>query len=239
LDTQYADFEVVVYDNGSTDGSVAWLEATYPEIKSIALGRHLGFSAANNAGLRRALTGRADYAVLLNNDQRVEPDWLHALVSAAETDPTAAICQARQRMLWGYRNQLTTLLEFYQQKMLRDLAQPIRHRRFLTRNHFALQGTVAALGILLGKPVVDADTCATAEIVEDQRIGLLYHYGNPEDLAEKVATLLANPAWAAELGRTAREVALSRFPVGHYVNEVLAVYQQVTASKTGARSGST
>ncbi|MCB2027019.1 MAG: glycosyltransferase family 2 protein, partial [Ottowia sp.] len=97
LATRYPNFRVTIYDNGSTDDSLAWLRTAWSGVEAVALGRNLGFAAANNAGLRRALAAGADYAVLLNNDTRVEPDWLDALVSAAEADPAVAVCQARQR----------------------------------------------------------------------------------------------------------------------------------------------
>lgn len=95
-------------------------------------------------------------------------------------------------------------------------------------------GRVTVEAMLLGKPVVGAAACATVEIVEDGRTGLLYRQGDPHDLAEKIAALLANPAWADELGKAGREAAQTRFPVSRYVNEVLAVYRRVAAAKTEA-----
>ena len=97
LATRYPNFRIMVLDNGSTDGSLAWLQETFPSVESVALGRNLGFAAANNAGIRIALAASMDYVVLLNNDTRVELDWLDELISVSETDPSIAICQARQR----------------------------------------------------------------------------------------------------------------------------------------------
>ncbi len=97
LAARYPLFAVTVCDNGSRDGSVAWLEAGYPQVDVIPLGSNRGFAAANNVGLRQAMACGAEYAVLLNNDTRVEADWLAALVDAAETDELAAVCQAQQR----------------------------------------------------------------------------------------------------------------------------------------------
>lgn len=77
-------FEVIMVDNGSSDGSVAWVREVHPEIRVIETGRNLGFSKGSNLGLRAA-TGR--YAVLLDNDTRVQPGWLQALVDAADADP--------------------------------------------------------------------------------------------------------------------------------------------------------
>lgn len=97
LETDYRAFRVTVLDNGSTDDSLAWLTATHPDVEAVGLGRNLGFAGANNVGMRQALHAGAEYVALLNNDTRVEPDWLAALVDAADADASAAICQARQR----------------------------------------------------------------------------------------------------------------------------------------------
>lgn len=71
--------EVIVVDNGSTDGSLKLLEENYPWARVIALATNEGFSAAVNAGI--ASTSAASIA-LLNNDARVDPAWLGALIAA-------------------------------------------------------------------------------------------------------------------------------------------------------------
>jgi GT2 family glycosyltransferase len=55
-----------------------------------------------------------------------------------------------QRMFWGYRNELTTLLKLYQLETLRDFAEPIILRWFWTRNRIALRGTLGAIAMLPG-----------------------------------------------------------------------------------------
>lgn len=250
--TAYRPYQVVVVDNGSTDDSQAWVQANFPQVRWLSLGRNLGFAAANNLGIRRAVAASAAYVALLNNDTRVEPDWLAALVAAAQENPRAAICQARQRtwdgqqeiqfrfvpawaeaeafhtpiappgppqptpfasgcamllraaalsaidlfdpryfmyvedvdlslrawiagyevldvpaavvhhrfagsaaparqrMHWGYRNQLTTLLKLYEPATLRRFWPVISARWFRTRNRFALRATLACLTWLPG-----------------------------------------------------------------------------------------
>ncbi|PWH19114.1 MAG: glycosyltransferase family 2 protein [Ardenticatenia bacterium] len=80
----YRDFEVIVVDNGSTDGSVAFLRERYPAVRLIGNDRNLGFARANNQGIAVA---RGRYIVILNNDTQAEPQWLEALVNAAERHP--------------------------------------------------------------------------------------------------------------------------------------------------------
>lgn len=66
----FRDFEVVIVDNGSTDGSVEYTRAQFPEFQVLATGTNLGFAAGNNAG---ALGAGCRYLVFLNNDTRADP----------------------------------------------------------------------------------------------------------------------------------------------------------------------
>jgi len=78
--------EVTVVDNGSGDGSVEHLRRYHRWVRLITCNRNLGFAAANNLAIRGA---RGDHVVVLNNDTRVRPGWLAALVDSAEHDPRA------------------------------------------------------------------------------------------------------------------------------------------------------
>jgi GT2 family glycosyltransferase len=83
----------IVVDNGSTDGTVAAIEAAHPDATVIATGRNLGFAEGNNVGLRAAMEAGADYVLLLNNDTLVARDLLRQLVAEAERRPDAgAFC---------------------------------------------------------------------------------------------------------------------------------------------------
>ena len=77
---------VIVVDNGSTDGSVAFLKEQFPEVKCIALRENLGFSAAVNIGIENADT---EFVFLLNNDTVVSADAVEKLEKAMECEPKA------------------------------------------------------------------------------------------------------------------------------------------------------
>jgi GT2 family glycosyltransferase len=80
----FRDFEVIVVDNGSTDGSVAHLRESWPEAQVVELGENRGFSAAVNRGIAAA---RGPYVALLNTDIELSPDWLELLVAELDRDP--------------------------------------------------------------------------------------------------------------------------------------------------------
>ena len=82
----YDRFEVLVVDNGSTDGSDRMVEERYPEFRLVPMGRNLGFAAAANEGIRRS---GGDLVALLNNDAEADPDWLAALAEGAANHPEA------------------------------------------------------------------------------------------------------------------------------------------------------
>ena len=82
--TEWPNFEVIVVDNGSTDGTPEYLkeaEILYPNMTVLLNESNLGFAAANNAGLAKA-TG--EYLVLLNNDTIPTRGWLSTLIRHLE-----------------------------------------------------------------------------------------------------------------------------------------------------------
>lgn len=83
--------EVIVVDNGSSDGSAHFLREYFPAVRVVALPVNLGFGGGSNAGFEAAAN---DIVVLLNSDMRVEPDFLQPLLDGfTSTDVFAVSCQ--------------------------------------------------------------------------------------------------------------------------------------------------
>ena len=79
--------DVIVVDNGSTDGSVALLGAEYPLARVLRNPRNTGFANACDQG---AEASTAEFVAFLNNDVRVDPGWLRELVAVADSDADIA-----------------------------------------------------------------------------------------------------------------------------------------------------
>jgi hypothetical protein len=99
LASTYPGLEVLVVDNGSTDGTPDLVTALAPRVRVIRNRGNLGFAGGSNVGLRVALREGAELVALLNQDLRVEADWLARLVEAAEARPEFGILAPAQ---WDY-----------------------------------------------------------------------------------------------------------------------------------------
>jgi GT2 family glycosyltransferase/SAM-dependent methyltransferase len=87
--TEWPNFEVIVVDNASADGTREYLEeATFQNLRVVLNKTNMGFAAANNIGLAMA-TG--EYLVLLNNDTIVTRRWLTALIGHLRSNPEIGI----------------------------------------------------------------------------------------------------------------------------------------------------
>lgn len=80
------DFEVVLVDNGSIDGSQEFIKRNFPEVKLIELDKNYGFSKGLNIGIIEAFKNpKVKYVILLNNDTKSEPNWLKELMKMADS----------------------------------------------------------------------------------------------------------------------------------------------------------
>lgn len=95
LKTNYDDFDVIFFDNGSTDNSVEYVQKMLgknTKLKIVKNSKNLGFAQGNNLAITHA---SGDYIVLLNSDVEVENNWLLELVKVMENDPTIGIAQSK------------------------------------------------------------------------------------------------------------------------------------------------
>lgn len=88
------EYEIILVDNASTDGSPDMVASKFPEVKIIPAGDNVGFANGCNLGIKAADAG-SDYLVFLNYDTVAAPDWLKELTAAAERNPDAGIITSK------------------------------------------------------------------------------------------------------------------------------------------------
>lgn len=88
----FRDFETIVVDNASTDGSVPLLQRDYPEVRVVKNPVNLGFTGGVNVGI---LAARGQVIVLLNTDVEVESEWLAAIDAALAEHPEVGMIACR------------------------------------------------------------------------------------------------------------------------------------------------
>ena len=92
LATAYDNKEIVVADNGSTDGSVSLLQQHFPQIKLIRFDENNGFAKGYNIALQNI---QAEYYAIINSDIEVLPGWLTPIINLLEQDKLNAACQPK------------------------------------------------------------------------------------------------------------------------------------------------
>jgi GT2 family glycosyltransferase len=79
--------EIIVVDNGSTDGSVEYLRTEHPGVTVLELSENMGFASAANIGMRVPVS---EFVALVNTDVELAPDWLARTTAVLEAHPEAA-----------------------------------------------------------------------------------------------------------------------------------------------------
>lgn len=92
-------YEVIMVDNASKDLSLDFVEKHFPQIKVIISSKNLGFAGGVNLGVREA---KGKYIVLLNNDTRVDKNWLKELVKRIESDSSIAAVNSKVYLYYPF-----------------------------------------------------------------------------------------------------------------------------------------
>ena len=98
----FKNFEIILVDNGSTDNSAGYVKKNFPEVRILSLQKNHGFARAINEGVKAS---NAKYVVFLNNDTKVDQDWLNNLIRCAESHPEVISVNSK-------------LLNFYDRKII-------------------------------------------------------------------------------------------------------------------------
>jgi GT2 family glycosyltransferase len=88
----YQSFEIILVDNGSSDGSSEFVRTHFPEVQLVELGENRGFAGGNNAGLAHC-SGK--YIALLNNDAELHSEWLLRMLAVLQKQPDVGLCSSR------------------------------------------------------------------------------------------------------------------------------------------------
>jgi len=88
--TKYPNYEIILADNASDDGSKSWVRKHYPNVKIAEFDKNYGYCGGNNRAVPHT---KGDILLFLNNDVRVEADWLHGLARCFEEDEDIAAAQ--------------------------------------------------------------------------------------------------------------------------------------------------
>ncbi|MEO1516545.1 MAG: bifunctional riboflavin kinase/FAD synthetase [Bacteroidota bacterium] len=94
--SSYSNAHIIIADNCSTDDSVDWLQAHFPDIQLICMDENRGFAGGYNEAIRQ-IEKEYDYHVLLNSDVEVSKDWIEPIVELMEKDPSIGACQPKIR----------------------------------------------------------------------------------------------------------------------------------------------
>lgn len=87
----YSNYEIVLVDNGSIDGSVDAFTKYYPDVILLQTGENLGYAGGNNVGISYALDNKAEYVLLLNNDTVIDVQLINAFIEASKAIGIPAI----------------------------------------------------------------------------------------------------------------------------------------------------
>jgi GT2 family glycosyltransferase len=102
MDQAYTNYEIIIIDNSSTDGTVDLVRLSYPGIKLIETGSNLGYASGNNTGLKYA---RGEYIVVVNPDTVADANWLRELIKPLDDHTRVSTSKV---LMYGDRDRINT-----------------------------------------------------------------------------------------------------------------------------------
>lgn len=129
----YRDFETIMVDNASTDGSVEFVEEHYPEVRVVRNRENLGFAGGTNAGIRAA---GGEYVLTLNNDTKADPRFVEHLKGVMDADPATGMCAAKMLFPNGTINSTGICISRSGAAWDRGMYEPDRGQYDLSREVF-------------------------------------------------------------------------------------------------------
>jgi len=103
---EYPNYEVIILDNASTDGSSEFIKKKYPQFKVVQNKENSGTAEGSNIGARYA---RGDWIFWLSNDMELEPMMLNYMLEKVESDHRIGICTCKMRRITEEGNQLNVI----------------------------------------------------------------------------------------------------------------------------------
>ena len=174
------DFETLVVDNHSEDGSVEFIRANYPEVRLIEHAENLGFTGGVNAGIEAA---KSPFVLLLNNDTECDPGFVRALERAILKDPeifsvSSRMIRFKERELLDDAGDLFTVLGYQAQ---RGTGQSVRDPKYLKPKRVFSACAGAAIyrkSVFQKMGAFDPDHFAYLEDVDVGYRAMIYGYKN-------------------------------------------------------------
>jgi len=96
-----SNFEIILVDNGSTDGSTGFVREKFPDVSVIETGKNLGFAGGTNVGIRAS---RGKFILTLNNDTVTDPQYIDNLTKPMLSDPGLGMCASKMLLPDGTIN---------------------------------------------------------------------------------------------------------------------------------------
>ncbi|MBO7618496.1 MAG: glycosyltransferase family 2 protein [Bacteroidales bacterium] len=164
------ELKTLVIDNGSSDGTVSYLKAHFPEVDIYESNENLGFARANNIGIKQAIESNADYVFLLNQDAWIEKNTISELISTFSVCENTGIAVPIQ-LNGSYSNLDDCFSGYLSNEIISDLY--MKH----LRDHYVLSFVNAAawmISVECIKKVGGFDTL------------LFYHYGEDINYCQRL-----------------------------------------------------